>query len=100
MPEAELTPGEILASGEVEILGRMPWSSNATFLVEACLDGETARGIYKRVIIRDDRLIGAVLYGDTQDGAWYFDLIREGRDVRHLRDDLLFGAGSEHVAAA
>ena len=47
MPEAELTPGEILATGEVEILGRMPWSSNATFLVEACLDGATARGIYK-----------------------------------------------------
>jgi len=47
VPEAELTPGEILAAGEVEILGRMPWSSNATFLVEACLDGGTARGIYK-----------------------------------------------------
>jgi uncharacterized repeat protein (TIGR03843 family) len=47
VPEAELTPDEILARGEAEILGRMPWSSNATFLVEACLDGETARGIYK-----------------------------------------------------
>lgn len=47
MPEAELTPDEILARGEAEILGRMPWSSNATFLIEACLDGETARGIYK-----------------------------------------------------
>ena len=47
MPEAQLTPSEILARGEVEILGRMPWSSNATFLVQACLDGTTARGIYK-----------------------------------------------------
>ena len=46
MPEAELT-AEVLRRGEVEIVGRMPWSSNATFLVEACLDGETARGIYK-----------------------------------------------------
>ena len=46
MPEAELT-AEVLRRGEVEIIGRMPWSSNATFLVEACLDGETARGIYK-----------------------------------------------------
>ena len=35
---------DVLRSGEVEILGRMPWSSNATFLVEACLDGRTARG--------------------------------------------------------
>jgi uncharacterized repeat protein (TIGR03843 family) len=38
---------DVLRSGAVEILGRMPWSSNATFLVEACLDGRTARGIYK-----------------------------------------------------
>ncbi len=47
MPEAELTPADVLAQGQVEIVGRMPWSSNATFLVEACLDGATARGIYK-----------------------------------------------------
>jgi uncharacterized repeat protein (TIGR03843 family) len=47
VPEAELTPADVLAEGEVEIVGRMPWSSNATFLVEACLDGATARGIYK-----------------------------------------------------
>jgi uncharacterized repeat protein (TIGR03843 family) len=38
---------DVLRCGAVEILGRMPWSSNATFLVEACLDGRTARGIYK-----------------------------------------------------
>ena len=61
---------------------------------------DPARGVYKKLCVADGRLVGAVLYGDTQDGAWYFDLIREGRDVRHLRDDLLFGAGSEHVAAA
>jgi uncharacterized repeat protein (TIGR03843 family) len=47
VPEAELTPDEILTQGAVEILGRMPWSSNATFLVEACLEGHTTRGIYK-----------------------------------------------------
>ena len=47
MPEAELSETAILRHGEVEILGRMPWSSNATFLVEACHEGRTARGIYK-----------------------------------------------------
>ena len=47
MPEAELTEAAVLAHGDVEILGRMPWSSNATFLVEACHEGDTARGIYK-----------------------------------------------------
>ncbi len=39
---------DILGTGELEILGRMPWSSNGTFLVEAtAADGETARAIYK-----------------------------------------------------
>jgi uncharacterized repeat protein (TIGR03843 family) len=47
VPEAELSDARVLQHGEVEILGRMPWSSNATFLVEACHEGRTARGIYK-----------------------------------------------------
>jgi nitrite reductase (NADH) large subunit len=34
---------------------------------------DAARGVYKRVIVKDDRLVGAVLYGDTADGSWYFD---------------------------
>ena len=48
-PEPVQTPSvrEILTNGEVELKGRMPWSSNATFLVEACLDGATAPAIYK-----------------------------------------------------
>lgn len=47
MPPNELTDRALLEQGEIEILGRMPWSSNGTFLVECCLDGRTARGIYK-----------------------------------------------------
>jgi uncharacterized repeat protein (TIGR03843 family) len=40
-------PADVLARGELELLGRMPWSSNGTFLVEACLDEVTTRAIYK-----------------------------------------------------
>ena len=40
---------------------------------------DAARGVYKRVIVRDDRIVGAVLYGDTDDGNWYFDLLRSRR---------------------
>lgn len=50
------------------------------------------RGVYKRLVIERDRVRGAVLYGDVQDGNWYFDLINEGRDIGELRDRLLFGA--------
>ncbi|WP_119353577.1 nitrite reductase large subunit NirB [Azohydromonas sediminis] len=48
-------------------------------------------GVYKKLVIRDDRLIGACLYGDTVDGGWYFKLIREGRPVADIRDHLMFG---------
>ncbi len=52
---------------------------------------DAARGIYKRVIVKDDRLIGAVLYGDTADGSWYFDLLKKGEDISEIREALIFG---------
>jgi len=48
-------------------------------------------GVYKRLVIKDDKLIGAVLYGDTVDGTWYFRLLREKRSVADIRDKLMFG---------
>ena len=48
-------------------------------------------GVYKKLVLRDDRLIGACLYGDTVDGAWYFSLLREGKVVTEFRDQLMFG---------
>ena len=38
-------------------------------------------GIYKKLVIADGRLVGAVLFGDTADGLWYLDLIRSGADI-------------------
>ncbi|MGY2737179.1 nitrite reductase large subunit NirB [Sphingomonas sp. UYP23] len=61
---------------------------------EGCEDivmRDAARGIYKRVVVKDDRVIGAVLYGDTQDGNWYFDLLKKQQDVTEIRDALIFG---------
>jgi nitrite reductase (NADH) large subunit len=49
------------------------------------------RGVYKRLIIRDNKVRGAVLYGDARDGAWYSELMAEGRDITGLREKLLFG---------
>ncbi len=48
-------------------------------------------GVYKKLVIKDDRLIGACLYGDTVDGSWYFKLLREGRKIHDIRDKLMFG---------
>jgi nitrite reductase (NADH) large subunit len=52
---------------------------------------DASRGIYKRVVVKKDRIVGAVLYGDTADGAWYFDLLRRGESVADIRDALIFG---------
>lgn len=48
-------------------------------------------GIYKKLLIKDDRIAGAVLYGDTADGAWYLKLMQEGASIAALRSSLLFG---------
>jgi len=48
-------------------------------------------GVYKKLVIRDNKLVGACLFGDTADGAWYFNLLREGREIDQIRDSLIFG---------
>jgi nitrite reductase (NADH) large subunit len=48
-------------------------------------------GIYKRLVVSGNRLAGAVLYGDVEDGAWYFDLIQDRTDISPIRNQLLFG---------
>jgi nitrite reductase (NADH) large subunit len=48
-------------------------------------------GVYKKLVIQDDKLVGACLYGDTVDGTWYFKLLRDGRKVSDIRDRLMFG---------
>jgi len=48
-------------------------------------------GVYKKLVIKDDKLVGACLYGDTVDGSWYFKLLREGRKISDIRDKLMFG---------
>lgn len=52
---------------------------------------DTTRAIYKRLVIQDDRLIGAVIYGDTSDGAWFYKHITDGTNIAHLREQLIFG---------
>ncbi len=48
-------------------------------------------GVYKKLVLKDDKLIGACLYGDTVDGSYYFKLLRDGRNVADIRDKLMFG---------
>ncbi len=52
---------------------------------------DASRGVYKKIVIKDEKILGAVLYGDTIDGAWYFQLMREGTNITDIRDALMFG---------
>ena len=58
---------------------------------EEILLSDPVGGVYKKLVIQDNKLAGAVMYGDTADGAWYFQLLREGRNVSDIRDHLMFG---------
>ncbi len=52
---------------------------------------DPARGVYRRLVIEDDLLVGAVMYGDTADSNWFFGLIRDKTDISEMRDTLIFG---------
>ncbi|MFL6618815.1 MAG: nitrite reductase small subunit NirD [Povalibacter sp.] len=59
---------------------------------ESLVMKDARRGIYKHIVIENNKVRGAVLYGDVKDGPWYFDLMRQGKDIGPLRDKLLFGS--------
>lgn len=61
---------------------------------------DPARGVYKRLILQGNKVIGAVMYGDTADGAWFYNHIKEGTDVAEMRDTLIFGPAYQGGAAA
>ena len=52
---------------------------------------DPGRGIYKRLVLEGDHLIGAVMYGDTADGSWFHGLIKDKTDVSEMRETLIFG---------
>jgi nitrite reductase (NADH) large subunit len=61
---------------------------------EGCEDivfRDAGRGVYKRVVVENGKVAGAVLFGDAADGGWYFDLMRQGADVGAIRETLIFG---------
>lgn len=103
-------PGSV-TSTKLKVTGIDLFSAGDYVGAEGCEDivfKDPGRGVYKKLVLRDNRVRGAVLYGDTVDGAWYFQLMREGTDVSALRDGLLFGQahlgnsghGGQNAAAA
>ena len=52
---------------------------------------DVASGIYKKLVIKDNVIKGAVMFGDTMDGTWYFSLMRDGTNIADFRKTILFG---------
>jgi nitrite reductase (NADH) large subunit len=61
---------------------------------------DAKRGVYKKVVLRDDKVVGTVLYGNVTDGLWYVRLMRDKVDVSAFRDQLVFGRALAEQAGA
>ena len=61
---------------------------------------DAAKDVYRRLVVKNDRIVGIVLYGDTSDSAWYFDLLKQGTDIADIRSTVLFGAAYQGGADA
>ncbi len=84
-------------SARLKITGVDVFSAGA-LMAEAESDDEVTyldgtEGIYRKLVLRDDRIAGVMLYGDIAESAWYLRLMREGVDVSAMRPDLIFGQG-------
>ncbi|MEN3977068.1 nitrite reductase large subunit NirB [Emcibacter sp. SYSU 3D8] len=94
-------------STSLKITGVDVFSAGALMAADEADDEITlrddAKGLYKKIVLRDGKLVGAVLYGEVADGQWYLQLMRDQQDVSALRERLVFGrafaeAGSGQTA--
>jgi nitrite reductase (NADH) large subunit len=65
---------------------------------ESLIYADPARYVYKKLVLKENKIIGVVLYGDTHDGNWYFSLLNEQQDISAMREFILFGQQFVDVA--
>jgi nitrite reductase (NADH) large subunit len=96
-------PGSVLATN-LKVSGVSVFSAGdflgATAGADEIVLSDPGVGIYKKLVVSEDRLVGGVLFGDTADAPWYLDLMRSGSPISPLRDDLVFGRALATRAAA
>jgi nitrite reductase (NADH) large subunit len=96
-------PGSVLATN-LKVSGVNVFSAGDFLGTTAGADeivlSDPGVGIYKKLVVADDRLVGGVLFGDTADAPWYLDLMRSSAPIGPLRDDLVFGRALATRAAA
>jgi nitrite reductase (NADH) large subunit len=86
-------PGSVVATN-LKVSGVSVFSAGdflGTDGSEAIMLSDIRRGTYKKLVIADGRLVGAMLVGDTADALWYLDLIRERKQIAAIRREMMFG---------
>ncbi|SDB54075.1 NAD(P)/FAD-dependent oxidoreductase [Belnapia rosea] len=85
----------------LKVSGTAVWSAGDIAAEDAeCITlRDEAEERYRRLLLRDGRLIGAVLYGDTADAGFYLDLITTRRSVVGFRSALALGPAFVREAA-
>jgi len=56
-------------------------------------------GVYKKLVLKNDCIVGGVMVGDTGDGAWYLQMLREKKNVAAIRDQLMFGQANVEISS-
>ena len=88
--EGSLTATQLKVTGvELFSAGDFKDSPNSATLIYRDL----AKGIYRKMVVKDNQLVGTVLFGDTTDAQWYFELLQTKTDISKFRDTLVFGQG-------
>ena len=75
----------------LKVAGAGVWSAGEIEGADLIVLDDTEAGQYRMLVVRDDRLVGAVLYGEVGDAPWYLKLIKEGRPIGAARKLLPFG---------
>jgi nitrite reductase [NAD(P)H] large subunit len=97
-----LYPGSVVATN-LKVSGVSVFSAGefmGSDRSEAVVLGDFRRGVYKKLVIEDGRLTGAVLVGDTADALWYLQMIRSRENIAGFRRDMMFGRPAATLAAA
>ncbi len=58
---------------------------------------DPALGVYKRITISNDRIVGLVMYGDTSDSNWFFDKLKSAEDISDIRGALIYGSAAQGI---
>lgn len=66
-------------------------ANDAGSALEEIVLRDACAGVYKRLLLKDKTISGVVMYGDTEDGAWFFDMLKRQVDISDMRDTLIFG---------